>query len=146
MKVTDIISQLCNAAAKGDLAVIEKLINMGLDPNTSDYDGRTALHISAAEGHLKLVQYLVAEGAKVNITDRWRETPLSDALRHGHDDVASFLKGKGGKLKNTKNTKPFKFVKEEPQDGGEYFVSQKKPSKPRGSRTSPRNSGECIMS
>jgi len=39
------------------------------------------------------------------------------------------------KLKNTKNTKPFKFVKEEPQDGGEYFVSQKKPSKPRGSRT-----------
>jgi hypothetical protein len=39
------------------------------------------------------------------------------------------------KLKNTKNTKPFKFVKEEPQDGGEYFVSQKKPSRPRGSRT-----------
>lgn len=39
------------------------------------------------------------------------------------------------KLKNTKNTKPFKFVKGEPQDGGEYFVSQKKPSKPRGSRT-----------
>jgi len=35
LKVTDIISQLCNAAAKGDLDVIEKLINMGLDPNTS---------------------------------------------------------------------------------------------------------------
>lgn len=35
MKVTDIISQLCNASAKGDLPVVERLINMGLDPNTS---------------------------------------------------------------------------------------------------------------
>lgn len=31
----------------------------GVDMQTTDYDGRTALHLAAAEGHPEVVQFLL---------------------------------------------------------------------------------------
>lgn len=42
---------LINAASKGDICQVERLIaEHGLDVDTCDYDGRTALHLALAEG------------------------------------------------------------------------------------------------
>ena len=55
-----------------------------VDPNTGDYDDRTALHLSASEGKADAVRFLLAKGADVNLLDRMGGTPLDDAIRHGH--------------------------------------------------------------
>ena len=56
-------TELCNAAASGDLEKLRALIQNDTDPDSYDYDQRTALHIAASEGFLEVVQFLVAEAA-----------------------------------------------------------------------------------
>ena len=92
---------LCNAAAKGDLAMIKTLLSTGVSMDEGDYDKRTALHLAASEGLEDVVKYLIQEaGANHSPVDRWGGTPLDDAMRSEHTEVVSFLKSieaKGGK-------------------------------------------------
>ena len=71
----------------------------GIDLNTKDYDGRTALHIAAAEGKRECVEFLL-ETAMVdpNPLDRWDFTPEATAKKFGHCDVADYLERYLGKL------------------------------------------------
>ena len=65
--MTDASGLLCQAAAKGELDYIRLLIENGVDVNTTDVDGRTALHLAVCYGHLEVVQYLVrTSGVNIN--------------------------------------------------------------------------------
>ncbi|MFJ4844385.1 glutaminase A [Streptomyces sp. NPDC088733] len=79
------------AASQGDLDEVRIALATGKDPNSCDYDKRTALHLAASEGHVEVVQYLLAQGADPGIEDRWGGTPHSDAQRGGHDHVVKLL-------------------------------------------------------
>jgi urea transporter len=48
----------------------------GFDPNASDYDGRTALHIAASCGNRAIYDLLVKFGANTDARDRWGNAPL----------------------------------------------------------------------
>ena len=88
-------SELCAAAANGDVLRVRNLVSSGTDANSSDYDRRTALHLAASEG-LEMVQHLVDEfGADHSPIDRWGGTPLDDAIRSKHAEVVSFLQSRG---------------------------------------------------
>jgi ankyrin repeat protein len=50
---------LCSAVSVGDLALLRRLLHAGADPNTGDYDKRTALHIAAADCNLPVVSGLL---------------------------------------------------------------------------------------
>ena len=65
-------SDMCEAAAGGDIERLRGLVSKGADLNQGDYDRRTALHLAASEGLLPVLQYLLEE-AKVdaNPVDRW---------------------------------------------------------------------------
>jgi ankyrin repeat protein len=89
---SQIASEVCEAAAVGDLKTLMRLDSTGVDLNIGDYDGRTALHLAACEGNLAVVEYLVSRGVRINPTDRWNGTPLSDAIRGNHEDIVSFLR------------------------------------------------------
>lgn len=82
---------MCAAAARDDLAEIRRLIARGIDINSADYDGRTALHLAASEGHEELARFLIEQGARPAPLDRWGNTPLEDARRGGHAAVAAML-------------------------------------------------------
>ena len=69
-----------------------------VDPNTSDYDRRTALHLACANGYVKTAEMLLNLRADVNVSDRWHSTPLADAVAGGHLAVAALLRGKGARM------------------------------------------------
>jgi hypothetical protein len=48
-------SELCTAAAQGNVNLIRHYIMAGINVNAADYDQRTALHIAAADGNLDVV-------------------------------------------------------------------------------------------
>mmetsp|Transcript_62463 Transcript_62463/g.147282 ORF Transcript_62463/g.147282 Transcript_62463/m.147282 type:complete len:757 (+) Transcript_62463:310-2580(+) len=89
--------KMCNAASKGDLEEIKRLVAKGASVNACDYDRRSALHLAAAEGHDEVVAFLVIYGANVNCKDRWGGDPLKDAIRGGHSQVQSILREAGGR-------------------------------------------------
>ena len=92
--ITDsqIASEVCEAAAAGDLNTLMRLDSTGVDLNVGDYDGRTALHLAASEGNLDIVKFLISRGVRINPTDRWNGTPLSDAIHGNHKDIVKFLR------------------------------------------------------
>lgn len=87
------IMELIWAASNGDMQEIRRLFAEGIDLNTADYDGRTALHLAASEGKLDVVKFLIEKGVKLDVEDRWGGTPLMDAKREGHTKIASLLAG-----------------------------------------------------
>jgi hyperpolarization activated cyclic nucleotide-gated potassium channel 4 len=63
-------SHLCMAVSKGDSDFLRRALAYGADPDSKDYDHRTALHIAAAEGLYMMAKMLVDAGASVFATDR----------------------------------------------------------------------------
>ena len=65
-----------DAAAVGNLAVVELFVVSGMSVNARVDGGSTALHRAASGGHLDVVEYLVGQGAVVNATDDFGYTVL----------------------------------------------------------------------
>eukprot|EP01120_Amphizonella_sp_Union-15-10_P002138 TRINITY_DN12293_c0_g1_i1.p1 TRINITY_DN12293_c0_g1~~TRINITY_DN12293_c0_g1_i1.p1 ORF type:complete len:409 (-),score=53.57 TRINITY_DN12293_c0_g1_i1:159-1385(-) len=82
---------MCHAASKGSVLDLKKLIKMGGDVNSGDYDKRTALHLAASEGFLEAVKFLLSHGANPAAKDRWGHIPLDDAVNFGHQEIAQVL-------------------------------------------------------
>ena len=60
------------------------LLDLGLDPNVVDGDGRTALHGAAHKGRTEVVQLLVDHGAKLDARDFGsRDTGVGSLQGHG---------------------------------------------------------------
>ncbi|KAL8905365.1 MAG: hypothetical protein Q9171_006695 [Xanthocarpia ochracea] len=59
------VSALRDAAYAGDDRQIRKLLSKGVDINTLDQSGATALHIAAKQSHLSTVELLLKHGADV---------------------------------------------------------------------------------
>ncbi len=89
------IIAFCTAALEGDLMEMRRLVAGGLDPNTKDYNGCTALHLASSEGRLAVLRYLLQLGVDVNPVDGWGNTPLDDAIKHKHSSIISMLKEHG---------------------------------------------------
>ena len=75
------------------------LIENGLNPNTTDHQSRTPLHVASASGHVAVVTYLAQlPSIDINAEDELGATPLQDALRHRHSEVQDVLRKYGGNV------------------------------------------------
>lgn len=71
----------------------------GADVNsTTDYDGRTALHIACVEGNTEAVKFLLKHGASTQVRDRFNTYPLDDAIKFRHKEIVKTLRKAGAQL------------------------------------------------
>jgi len=90
------------AASSGNVKTLEELLNQGADVNaTTDYDGRTPLHIACVEGNTEAVKFLLQHGASTQVRDRFKCSPLDDAIKFRHKEIVKTLRKAGAQLIKT---------------------------------------------
>ncbi|KAL0410514.1 UNVERIFIED_CONTAM: Potassium channel AKT1 [Sesamum latifolium] len=94
----DLPLTLCFAALRGDDLLLHHLLKRGLDPNESDNNGKTALHIAASKGNENCVLLLLDFGADPNSRDSEGSVPLWESMLGGHKSVIKLLSENGAKL------------------------------------------------
>ncbi|KAK9268853.1 hypothetical protein L1049_000618 [Liquidambar formosana] len=87
----DLPLSLCFATLRGDDLLLHQLLKRGLDPNESDNNGRTALHIAASRGSENCALVLLDHGAEPNCRDSEGNVPLWEAMLGGHEKVVKLL-------------------------------------------------------
>lgn len=68
------------AVLGGNLELVKNLLDNGIDPNCSDHNGRTGLHIAASEGLVMLARVLLEHGANIYAKDRFVLFLISNLL------------------------------------------------------------------
>ena len=87
------------AASRGDTHTISVMCDQGFDPNSTDYDSRSALMVAAMKGNTEVVSELLGYGADPNLVDMHGSSALYEAARNGHDgDTMEALLREGAEL------------------------------------------------
>ena len=81
------------------MAAMERLLSEGVDLDTQDQRGMSALHLAAMHGLSRIVNRLLREGASRNVRDSLGRTPHELALVRGFVDVAA-------EFETLRNTQP----------------------------------------
>lgn len=79
------------AAADGDFAQVQSLLEKGAHVDARGRIGNTALIYAAQEGHVDIVKILVDAGANIAAQNDYRVTAGSLAKGYGHRDIAAAL-------------------------------------------------------
>ncbi|KAI7851420.1 ankyrin repeat-containing domain protein [Circinella umbellata] len=103
------------AAGDGQLDRVKELIESGIDVNSHDEYGYTALHAAVSYNQKEILDYLLEKGGNINIEDFEKDTPLYVAETL---DMARFLIDKGAKAshKNAEGLSPAQNAHEEGWD------------------------------
>lgn len=89
-------SAFLDAVLSGDIEAVQALLEQGVNVDTTDEVGRTALFIAIEAGHNDVAQLLVESGADVNARDpTYGRGPLFAALLTGNVEVVLLLAKEG---------------------------------------------------
>jgi ankyrin repeat protein len=95
---SDKADALSEAARRGDVAAVKKVLDEGVDVNTKFRYNRTALSFAADRGHVEVVKLLIERGADLNVKDTfYNATALNWAISPAqgrtpkHDEVVRVL-------------------------------------------------------
>ncbi|MBP3942846.1 ankyrin repeat domain-containing protein [Sphingobacteriaceae bacterium WQ 2009] len=80
---------------RGDLAIINYFIGLGVDVNKVDNEGNTALINASAGNNEELVKLLVAKTTNINMQNAKGESALTKAIDSGSAQIAALLLAKG---------------------------------------------------
>ncbi len=93
----------CQAAYKGELELLQKLVDGDTDIKGKDKTGKSPLHYAAMGGRLEVARWLIANGADINAPDAKGHKPMQlarqdtpdAALSQRRSELISFLTEKG---------------------------------------------------
>ena len=88
---TEAVPPLVEAAKKGALEELSRLLTAGADPNARDRHNNAALTFAARDGHLEMARRLLAAGADAGPIDDEGVTPLILAAYKNHPEIAFLL-------------------------------------------------------
>jgi ankyrin repeat protein len=83
--------RIVDAAEKQDMAGVRTLLERGVDPNSTQPDGATALHWAVHWDDLATTEVLIGEGANVDAANEYGATPLSLACTNGNGTMVQAL-------------------------------------------------------
>lgn len=93
----DKFEQLIDAATRGDVDAVEKLLPGFLPIDEQDSVGCTALFWAVSSGHRKVAELLLNRGADPNIPENNGTTPLMDAASGGDLSMMRLLLQRGAR-------------------------------------------------
>lgn len=91
------LTSFLDAAANGDVDVVQDMLRQGMNPNTADYDGRTALMIAAYKGRKDVVLALLFAGADTSLKDARGFDVMIEGARGSREDIIDVLRRSGAK-------------------------------------------------
>ncbi|XP_060822503.1 protein phosphatase 1 regulatory subunit 16A isoform X1 [Bombus pascuorum] len=93
---------LLEAAARNDIdeayALVRRLLKKGVNPDSTNEDGLTALHQCCIDDNEEMMKLLIEFGANVNAEDSEKWTPLHAAATCGHLHLVKNLIARGANL------------------------------------------------
>ena len=90
IKIRD-LTPLMIASGKGNLEIVNVLLESNADPKISGDNGKTALSIALRRNHLKVAEALLAKGADINVKDEKGVTALMWAVYEGRTETVKFI-------------------------------------------------------
>jgi protein phosphatase 1 regulatory subunit 12A len=76
------------ACSAGDIDEVKQHLKMGVNINTSNIDGLTALHQACIDANIEMVKFLVENDADINAQDNEGWTPLHAGISVGNLEVS----------------------------------------------------------
>lgn len=89
---------LLEAAARNDIDEVRRLLKKGVNPDSTNEDGLTALHQCCIDDNEEMMKLLVEFRANVNAEDSEKWTPLHAAATCGHLHLVKNLIARGANL------------------------------------------------
>ncbi|XP_017242282.2 potassium channel SKOR isoform X1 [Daucus carota subsp. sativus] len=91
LDIIDAGNCLCMAVVREDFDYLRKVMEIGANPNSKNYDLRTPLHLASSKGLYAIAHVLLDAGASVFAKDRWGNTPLDEARIGGNKTLIQLL-------------------------------------------------------
>lgn len=91
------------AVELGSVPDLARLIKKGVDVNTTDIQGDSALHKAIFRGKISVIKFLISAGAQVNIKNAMGYTPLHVAMVYLDLNIIKLLISKGANLYQKNN-------------------------------------------
>jgi hypothetical protein len=83
--------KIIQAASDGDAEEIQRLLGLGVDVNTKDKWGWTAMSMAAYGGHEEVARVLMSHGATLDHEDVDGDTPYTLAYSKGHRNLVMMI-------------------------------------------------------
>lgn len=83
--------RIIQAASDGDPEEVSRLLGLGVDVNTKDKWGWTAMSMAAYGGHEEVARILMAAGATLDHQDVDEDTPYTLAHKQGHRTLVRMI-------------------------------------------------------
>lgn len=87
MSKKDMSDRAIEAILKKDVGKMRGLLNLGLNPNSTDYDGNSLLFIATSISSEDVCKVLLEKGADVNKVNKYENTPLIRAAALGRTNL-----------------------------------------------------------
>lgn len=81
-----------NSAKNGETKIVELFLQAGMNVNTKNEEGQTALMLASYAGHIDTVRVLLKHNADINVVDKFGDSALSWAAAEKHTNIVNLLK------------------------------------------------------
>ena len=102
-KNSDGLTPLNLVSYRGNLDLVQILLNMGADVNIGDNENSQPIHNTAVMGHTDVVDLLLAYGVDIDVRDNNGMTALMFAISYRKNETAAFLLEKNADVKIANN-------------------------------------------